>query len=640
MQSLQNMDRKKLTVAGLVVAALFLFFLNILATNEVTDARLDLTENKLYTLSEGTYDILDAIDEPLTYRFYFSKKLAEISPQHGIYAGRVRELLENYAKAADGGINLQIITPEPFSVEEDEAVRFGLQGIPLDQTGELGYFGLVATNSTDDREIIPFFDPGREQFLEYDLTRITYDLANPKKTTIGMMTGLPMEADPMLQYEPWPAYNQIVQFFSVKSIASDADKIDDDIDILLLVHPKVREQKTLYAIDQFIMRGGRAVILLDPRNETARLSPQMPPGAGSSDLKKLFDIWGITFDPDNFIGDRATAVRVSAPVQGKDVIADYVSWQVLDQRQLNTEDVITAQLSSIALASPGGLGVAEGASLKMTPLIQSTQISGKVSTDQLEGEMNPAAILENFKPDNEIYTYAARFTGKVKSAFPDGAPKPEKKEGEEDEEKATADSEETKPAAPHLTQSNGDVNLVVLADSDLLTTRFWLRQQDFFGQRMSQPVSNNVDFVINSLENLSGSQALIGLRSRGLSNRPFYKILELRNAAEDRYRQTERQLTTKLKELEEKLRDMKVSEADQKVILTTEQRRSFDTFRAEMLDVRKQLRDVQLALRRDIESLDTRLKIINIWVMPVVIAIVAILLAVVRRRRYKQKATH
>ena len=633
MQFLMNMDRKKMTVASLAVAVVFLFFLNILVSTEVTDSRLDLTQNKLFTLSDGTREVLDQIDEPIKVRFYFSRKLAEISPQHGIYATRVRELLENYAKAAGGDIDLEIINPEPFSVEEDDAVRFGLQGIPLDQTGERGYFGLVATNSTDDREMVPFFDPSRERFLEYDLTRMAFDLAAPKKKTVGLLTSLLIEADPMLQYKPWPLLNQINQFFQVKSVASDVAKIDDDIDVLLLIHPKISEEKTLYAIDQFIMRGGKAVVFVDPHNETARMSPRLPPGAGTSDLEKLFKAWGIEYDPDNFVGDRATAVRVSAQVQGRDVISDYVSWQLLDQRHIAADDIVTGQLTAMSVASPGALGVADGSSLQMTPLIQSTPISAKVSVDKLQGEPDPAAILRDFKPDNNVYTYAARYRGKVNSAFPDGPPKPEEKEGEE----AKKEEEKEEGPGPHVAESEGDINLVVLADSDLLSTRFWLREQEFFGQRLSVPVSNNADFLVNAAENLSGSEALIGLRSRGLSNRPFFKIVELQNQAEDRYRQTERQLTTKLKDLEEKLSGLKVDESqDNKIILTAEQQRSFDNFRAEMLDVRKQLRDVQHALRSDIEALDTRLKIINIWVMPIIIAVVAVVLAVIRRRRYKQ----
>ena len=319
MQFLQSLNRKTLTVSSLVIAALFLFFLNVLSNGEIRSAQVDLTQSKLFTLSEGTKNILNSIREPLTFRFYFSRKFGEISPAHGNYAKRVRELLETFKSAAGGKINLKIINPEAFSVEEDEAVKLGIQGVPLDQSGENGYFGLAATNSTDDRQSVAFFNPQREQFLEYDITRMIFALAQPKKKKIGLMTSLLLEADPMTQYQPWPIMRQITQFFEVKSLDPDVKEIDDNIQVLLLIHPKITSKATMYAIDQFIMRGGRAVILVDPHNETARMSPRLPPGAGSSTLKELFEAWGIEFDTEKFIGDRASAVRVSAQVRGRDV---------------------------------------------------------------------------------------------------------------------------------------------------------------------------------------------------------------------------------------------------------------------------------------------------------------------------------
>ena len=638
MKFLSTMDRKTLTIAGIVVAVLFLFSFNILVGDEVTDTRLDLTQNKLFTLSDGTREVISQIDEPIKIRFYYSRKLGEVSPPHAIYANRVRELLENYKTTAAGKIQLQIINPDPFSVEEDDAVRFGLQGVPLDQSGELGYFGLVATNSTDDKEVIPFFDPSRERFLEYDLTRKLFDLAKPKKKTIGLITNLLIEADPMLQYKPWPVIGQINQFFSIRSLGPDVTKIPDDVDILLLIHPKLRKLSAQYAIDQFIMRGGNAVILADPYNETARMSPQLPPGAGSTNMGKLFDAWGIDFDNKHFIGDRATSVRVSANVNGRDQIGDYVSWQAMDDRSFNQDDVITAQLAAMSVASPGALGLKKGSTLKMTPLIQSSPISGKISVDVLDqGEIDPQRVLKAFKPDKNVYTYAARFTGHVKSAFPDGPPPPDKDAAKNPDD----DDKDKKEPKPHLSESKGDIHLVVMADSDMVSNRFWLRQQSFFGQDIVTPVTNNVDFIINAIENLTGSQSLIGLRGRGISNRPFHKIAELRNRAEDKYRQTERSLTAKLGDLQEKLRDLKVEKGkDAKVILTSDQKKSFETFRAEMLDTRKKLRDVQHALRSDIENLDTTIKIINIWVVPVLVALVALVLALIRRRRFRQRSAH
>ncbi|MBT5938634.1 MAG: GldG family protein, partial [Rhodospirillaceae bacterium] len=523
MQALDNMDRKKLTIAGLVVAAIFLFFINIWSSLEIQTAQLDLTENKLYTLSDGTKEVMKSIDEPITFRLYYSPTFGEISPPHGNYFRRVRELLEHFAVVSDGKINLKIINPVSFSVEEDEAVKFGIQGVPLDQSGELGYFGMAAVNSTDDRKVVPFFNPQREQFLEYDLTRLVFELAEPKKKKIGLITSLLIESDPMLQYKPWPIMTQVTQFFDVKSIDSAAAKIDDDIDVLLVVHPKILEEKLMYAIDQFVMRGGRLLVFLDPQNETARMTPRAPPGAGSSELKKLFDVWGIEYDEDKFVGDRTRAIRVQAPVKGRDVIADYLSWGIYDKRAINEKDVVTGQLTAISLASAGTLELKKGSALKMIPLLQTSKISQRIDAELVRGEINPEAILKQFKSENRSFTIAARFSGKVKSAFPDGPPKPKKDAKKKDDDK--------KPVklAPHMNESKADLNMIVMADSDMLSSRFWVREQDFFGKKIQTPVSNNADFLVNSLENLGGSQALISLRSRGLSVRPFHTIQDLKN---------------------------------------------------------------------------------------------------------------
>ena len=634
MSALENISRKRLTIASLVVAAVFLFFINIWSSLEIQTAQLDLTENKLYTLSQGSKEVIKTIDEPITFRLYYSPTFGEISPPHGNYFKRVRELLEHFAVVSGGKIDLKVINPISFSVEEDEAVKFGIQGVPLDQSGELGYFGMAAVNSTDDRKTVPFFNPQREQFLEYDLTRLIYELAEPKKKKIGLITSLLIEADPMLQYKPWPIMEQITQFFEVKPIEDAVLRIDDDIDTLLIIHPKFLKDNMLYAIDQFVMRGGRLLVFLDPQNETARMTPRAPPGAGSSELKKLFEVWGIEFDENKFVGDRTRAIRVQAPVKGRDVIADYLSWGIYDKRAINANDIVTGQLTSISLASAGSISLKANSELKMIPLLQTSKISQRIDAELVRGEINPEAILKQFKSENRKFTLAARFSGKVKTAFPDGRPKPAK-----DEKKKGTSSDDKKrlPLGPHLGEVKTNLNMIVMADTDLLTSRFWLQQQEFFGKKISTPVSNNADFLVNSLENLSGSQALISLRSRGLSVRPFHTIQDIKNNAEDKYRETEQKLTEKLKVLQNRLQGLGVkSQAKGKVILTSVQQKAFEKFRTEMLDVRKQLRDVQLALRRDIEQLDTKLKIINIWLMPILISAVAIILAIVRRRKYSQ----
>ena len=633
MGNLTKLYQKKLAIIGIFVSIVFLFSLNILSSLEIRTSQIDLTENKLYTLSEGTKEVIKEIDEPITFKLYYSPTFGEISPSHGNYFKRVKELLENFALASNGKIILNLINPLSFSIEEDEAVKFGIQGIPLDQSGELGYFGMAAINSTDDKKTVPFFNPQREQFLEYDLTRLVYELAEPKKMKVGLITSLLIESDPMLQYKPWPIMDQIKQFFDVKSIDMKAIQIDQDIDILLLVHPKIMDENLMYAVDQFVMRGGRLLVFLDPQNESARMTPRAPPGAGSSELTKLFKNWGIIFDEDKFVGDRTRAIRVQAPVDGREIIADYLSWGVYDKRALNSDDVVTGELSTISVASAGSLSLAVDSKLRMVSLIKTSKIAQRIDAKLVRGQINPEAILKQFKSEDREFTLAARFSGKVVTAFPEGPPHNVK----QDEKKSNSDKKLVK-RMPHIKEAKKDLQMIVMADTDLLTSRFWVQQQEFFGKTIYTPVSNNADFLINSLENLSGSQALISLRSRGLSVRPFHKIQDLKNNAEDKYRQTEQQLSSKLKELQGKLQGLGLKDkGDAKVILTSAQQKVFNQFRAEMLDVRKQLRDVQLALRQDIDKLDTRLKVLNIWIMPILISLAAIILAIIRRRRYNNK---
>ena len=629
----KTLNQKKLAVVGIFIAVVFLFSLNILSSLEIRTSQIDLTENKLYTLSEGTKEVIKEIDEPITFKLYYSPTFGEISPSHGNYFKRVKELLENFSLASNGKIILNVINPLSFSIEEDEAVKFGIQGIPLDQSGELGYFGMAAVNSTDDKKTVPFFNPQREQFLEYDLTRLVYELAEPKKMKVGLITSLLIESDPMLQYKPWPIMDQIKQFFDIKSIDSKVTQIDQDIDILLLVHPKITDENLMYAIDQFVMRGGRLLVFLDPQNESARMTPRAPPGAGSSELTKLFKNWGIVFDEEKFVGDRTRAIRVQAPVDGREIIADYLSWGVYDKRALNSDDVVTGELSTISVASAGALSLTDKSKLKMVSLVKTSKIAQRIDAKLVRGQINPEAILKQFKSENREFTLAARFSGKVSTAFPDGPPVIDTSD-----KKITKQDNKAVTKLPHMSKANKELQMIVMADTDLLTSRFWVQQQEFFGKTIYTPVSNNADFLINSLENLSGSQALISLRSRGLSVRPFHKIQDLKNNAEDKYRQTEQQLSSKLKELQGKLQGLGLKDkGDSKVILTSAQQKVFNQFRSEMLEVRKQLRDVQLALRQDIDQLDTRLKVLNIWIMPIMISLAAIILAIIRRRRYNNK---
>ena len=635
---MSSWDHRKLGVIGLVLAIVLFLALNIFSNSSIRNAQLDLTETGLYTLSDGTREVLADLKEPLTLRFFVSRDLLDASPGLGGYATRVEELIERYATLSGGKIRFELIDPKPFSTEEDRAVGFGLNGVPLANGGELGYMGLAGTNTTDDQDVIPFLQPGREQFLEYDLTRLIYNLANPKKKVVGLVSGLPIDADPLKKYKPWRVIEQMKQFFEIRTMGFEP-KITDDVDVLMVVHPFGLSDKALYDIDQFVMRGGKTMVFVDPYAEEGTRSNQamrLPPDQGS-DLEKLFKAWGITYARDKVLGDLGSAQRVSAGLDdlGRPIITDYVAWITMRKDRMNANDVVTGELRKINLASTGFIGKAKGAKIEIEPLITSTKSSAPVDAQKIRFQPNPANILKEFTPDDKSYVIAARVSGTFKSAFPDGPPK--KKDGEKNDADGDKDAKK-KNASPHLAQSKVPVNMIVVADSDILADAFWLQTQDFFGQQLVVPTANNADFVINALDNLSGSSALIGLRSRGLSNRPFLKLQEIQRAAEDRYRDREQALVKQLDEIEKKLKNVQTKEqTGGTVVLSSKQREAIVKFRADMIKIRRELRQVQLRLREDIDTLDAWTRVLNIVAMPVAVAVIAIALALARRQRSRRR---
>ena len=624
-------DQRTLGVAGLVLAIVLFLALNIFSNGALRNLQADLTSDGLYSVSEGTEKVLAEFDEPITLRFFVSRALLDASPGLGTYSTRAQELVQRYVDRADGKIRLELIDPEPFSPEEDRAVGFGLQGVPLNDAGELGYFGIAGTNTTDDQDVIAFLQPQREPFLEYDLTRLIHNLANPDKKVIGLVSGIPIDADPALQYKPWRVVEQMKQFFEVKSLGLDP-KITADIDVLMIVHPFGLSEEALYAIDQFVMRGGKTMVFVDPYAEEGSRSNaamRLPPDQGSN-LEKLFEAWGIEYSQSEVLGDLGSAQRVSAGAdsRGRPIITDYVAWLTLRPERFKSDDVITGQLRLINVASAGFIDKAEGAEITFEPLIASSTAASPVEARKVRFQPNPAEILKTFEPKDKSLTLAARIGGRLKSAFPAGAPEP--KDGEKDDEDAP------KPL-PHLAESEDAVNLVVVADSDILADAFWLQTQDFFGQRLVTPVADNANFVINALDNLSGSSALISLRGRGLSSRPFEHVLEIQKAAEIKYRERERALVQQLEEVEGKLEDLQTKEkAGGGAILSDEQKEAIETFRLEIRKVRRDLRDVRRDLRQDIDRLDAWIKVLNIVAMPVLIALFAIVFLIARGRRMRR----
>ncbi len=636
MERIKSLGQSKIAVIAAILAVILFVGINVLSEATLRSARLDLTENKLFTLSQGTREVLAAIDEPITLRLYASRSLAEGAPAYGDFIGRVRELLQHYADLSRGMVRLQVYNPEPYSVQEDEAVAYGLQGVQLDQGGETVYFGLAATNSTDDQEVIPFFDTQRERYLEYDLTRMLFNLAHPKKKVVGLMAFLPIDTDPLKEYKPWAVVEQLEQFVTVRAIGRSVKHIPEDIDLLMIVHPTGVEDATLYAIDQFILRGGRAMIFVDPHSEAeAEMSAAMrrPPADTGSDLGKLFAAWGIDYSPQTFVGDREAATRVQVPgAGGRPAVTDYVSWLGLTQQNFNASDVTTSEIARVFMAAAGSLSKKEGANIEFTPLIQTSERAMRIEASKVRMQPDPARLLKDFKSEAHPFTLAARIQGRLKSAFPDGAPKEAAGEAKE----GVAAAADATPKAEHLTQSVGQANLIVVADTDMLADRSWLQFQNFFGRQVAVPTANNAAFVINAVDNLLGSNALINLRSRGLSVRPFHRIEALKRDAEQRYSKTSRSCA---RSRDDQRADGQAgyAEGSGEAILTIPRAKPWRSS-GPTSSTSAAMREVQHNLRKDIEALDTGLKIINIWAVPAIICLIAVAMAWAKRRRHRLRS--
>ncbi|WP_455205999.1 Gldg family protein [Kaarinaea lacus] len=619
---------KLISFGGIVIAVVLLITINILINVVFKSARLDLTDDKLYTLSQGTENIINKLDEPVNLRFYFSAKLASGVPALMSYGQQVRELLEEYMSVSNGKINLVVLDPEPFSEIEDQAVEHGLQGVPIDNLGSTAYFGLVGTNSTDDKEVIPFFQLEKEASLEYDVTRLVHKLSNPKKQVVGLISTLPIEgggpANPMMgmQSTPeWMVVTQLRQLFDVRTLSQDLAKVPDEVDVLMLVHPKGLNDKTLFAIDQFVLGGGRALVFVDSHAEAERTMPPDPnnPMAAaatdkSSDMPKLFDQWGVELVKGQLAGDIEAASRVTVNSGMRPQAVDYVLWLQLRENNIAQNDFVTGELNQITLGSPGYLKAKEGAETTFIPMMETGEKAMSIPVARVQFRADPAGLLNSYRPGGQKLTLAARITGKVKTAFPEGHP-----EGEQGE---------------WLKESKEDINVIVVGDTDMLDDRFWVNVQNFFGQRIAMPRANNGAFVVNAIENLSGSNDLISLRSRGNFSRPFLKVKEIQREAEQRYRDKEQQLRTKLRDTERKISELQRQKtSDDAMILSTEQAEEIKKFRQERVNTRKELRNVQHELQKNIESLGTKLKFINVALIPVLIIFFAIGLMVYRHKR-------
>jgi ABC-type uncharacterized transport system involved in gliding motility auxiliary subunit len=598
----------------------------------------------LYTLSDGSKNIVKGLDKPLDLYFFFSDSTTKEALAWRNYAKQVRELLEEFALLSKGRIQLHVIDPEPFSEDEDRAAAFGLQAVPIGNGGDSVYFGLVAqygeliddAKPEDNQRAtleIPFFKPDRQGFLEYDIAKMIYQVSQERKPTVGLISGLEVEGgfDMMMRQptSPWFTVAQLKQLFNVKTITNTEQEISvDEYDLLVVIHPKNLAQETLFAIDQYVLRGGHAMFFVDPFAEQDRMGATK----ASDDLNKLFNAWGVHMPMDKFIGDAQLALQVGG--QGGQPVRHLGILQLTDQN-LARDNQIVSQLETVHLSTAGYLEPTEGAKTDMIAMMRSTQYAMPVDSSKLENLADPRALAMGFQPTGERYVLAAMVRGSVDSAFPDGVPVAEAK----DENAIESDeaSEPPQETSEYLASSNQPISVIIVADTDILTDRLWVQVQQFFGQQMASPFADNGDFFFNAVDMLSGSADLISIRGQGRYFRPFTVVKEMQREAESRFQSVEQDLQQQLQQVEQQLMTLQSQQGEDgnAITLTPEVESQLLSFQQEKLKIRKKLRDVQHQLNKDIERLDFNLKLINIVMIPALLTLLVVAVALYRRRRQR-----
>jgi ABC-type uncharacterized transport system involved in gliding motility auxiliary subunit len=632
------LSRRTYAIAAIVLAAIFFVALNIAVDTFFTDARLDLTETGQYSLAQGTRNIIGKLQEPVTLRFFFSKKVAADYAQTQAYANRVRDMLREYAALSHGNILLEEIDPEPFTPEEDQASADGLTPAPTDSGGQV-YFGLVGTNRIDGKEVIAYFSPDREPYLEYDLSSLVYRLETPKKPVIGILSSLPLDtgaggmaAAMQGQAQPFAIYSELAQTYTTEMIDPAFKRLPSDIDVLMVAHPGPLTNVQQYAIDQFVLNGGNALVFVDPMSEIAQAMGGGDPQAGggpNSDLPLLFKAWGVVYDPNKVLGDKALAQRVQVSADARNPVASYPVWLHLTAANFNGSDPVTANLQTLNLASVGALRHDGRASTTFTPLVTSSDQSAMLDVAQVRFNPRPQDLMSAIMPTGERYTIAARLSGPAATAFPHGAP---------------IDMSPNPPGAPAPAPFPAQVkharaiDVVVMADSDIFDDRFWVHLDNLYGKRVAAPFADNGALVLDAIENLTGSSDLISLRTRATNDRPFTVVRALEADAQQRYQAEAQALQAHLTEVQQRLHDLQqgasaTGKPADSAALTPEQQSAIADFERQLAETRSQLRDVQHNLRKDIDTLGNVLAFINIALVPILVAGVALVLAALRRRR-------
>ena len=598
---------------------------NIWIDSHFTNSRIDLTADKIYTISDATNDVLKGIKEPIKLRFYASERLEDMGPDYVSLKKRINDLLKVYTENSSGLIVVESLNPRRFSVEEDLAVSDGVQSVPNVIDGSEIFLGLAGRNSTNGRYAISHFGPEREAFLEYDLTRLIYDLSNAKKRTVAIYGDLPLNGDKTQRIQPWTIIDAIERFYETQTLFGTIEKFSDEIDVLLLAEPSEIDETTLYAIDQFVMRGGRILAFIDPFSEAMNVSsgngPQPPRKTSIETMKPLLKSWGVEIVERRVIGDLEGALKVQMTKGNRILATEYPAWFDIRKDNFSQNDIVTSNMTNLSFRTAGYIKKLKNSRVNLEPLVWSSTKAGIIDVSQVEYAPDPTKILSELKSRGQTFTLVGRVEGAFNTAFVKGAPK------------RLINIDVTDK---HIEKSAKSAAIIIVADSDFLSDPTWIETSNIGGQELKVPFSNNGDLVLNALDYLTGSSAMMGLRGRGISKRRFDIIDNMESEAEKNYRSKERALIFQIKKNEAIIAKIQKTELKKGVAFTKRQQQEIDQARDEMFILRTELRNVQFSLREDIERLKALLSTINIWVMPVLIGLLVIVLIFLRTQRERR----
>ena len=633
---------------GLVITILII----MLANRYLSSIRLDMTENNIYTVSQGTKNILRDLSQPINLKLFYSKKLSTELPGIGVFADQVTDMLREYQRIASEKINLELIDPEPFSEAEDLAVANGLNGVPVDQQGNSFYFGLVATNAIDGRETIPFFTPEREQQLEYDLTRLIQRLSTNSNVEIGVLSALQVSGDSQAAFygmpsQPWYSISQLDQLYELNYLDAEVDTIDPSLSVLLVIHPASLPGHTLFAIDQYALSGGKIMMFADPLAESEQSGNAVGSSAQSHDeLDRMLTSWGLSLDKQTLVADYANAMRVQSNASNPGEVVDYPIWFRINQQTMNADEPVLQQLGDVIMASSGALNPVEDATTEFTSLLETSDTASLIDLQSVLFQSDPKEVLKLYQPGSEALTVAARVSGEAKSAFPDYKPEdaidasdtnaqPDVDNEPDSDQAETLAENESDSSMQEFTQiESGEVNVVVFADTDFLRDQFWVQIQNFLGNQLAVPSAGNGTLIANMVDQMSGSPDLISVRNRGSANRPFTLLDSIRQRAEQNFLQKEQELISELEATENKLVELEQAKnSDNSALLSSDQQNELDSFTQKKLAIRKQLRQVRHSLQKDIERVETQVKVINIAMVPFIIILVGLFFVFLKSKR-------